>query len=171
MAGHTGIRTTHLGLGTGTGRAPLSEPLDGADPLEAASRAVLKAGRFDGYACRAELCWGLLVLAAAGTLLSGAQSLLRRSAEGSFLSAPLLPDTGLVSLITPLGLIGALLWAGLILTTLSLMSRRLHDAGMSAAAMLVGVIPLVGGLGLLILLLMPSRPAMRCFEWDDLRGD
>ncbi|MDO5493846.1 MAG: DUF805 domain-containing protein [Nesterenkonia sp.] len=170
MAQHVSIGAAEVGAES-YDRPPLSRPLYGADPLQAASRMVLKAARFSGYASRSEFLWAGLVLSAAGTLLVGAHSLLRRSTEGSFASTPFLTDTGLLALITPLGLISALAWAAYLVITLSLMSRRLHDAGISAAAMLVGLIPLVGGLGLLILLMLPSRPEMRCFEWDDLRRD
>ena len=74
-------------------------------------------------------------------------------------------------MITIRSILGLLIWiAGLVLF-LSLAARRLHDAGMSSAGILVGLIPVLGWIGLLIMLLLPSRPHMRCFEWDDIRGD
>lgn len=149
-------------------RAPLSQPLYGAGPVEAVGRMFRKALRFSGYASRSEFWWGFGFVS---VFFAAITSLLDRLGQGTFFTDPLVSDSGLASLITIRSILGLLIWiAGLVLF-LSLAARRLHDAGMSSVGILVGLIPVLGWIGLLIMLLLPSRPHMRCFEWDDIRGD
>lgn len=50
---------------------------------------------------------------------------------------------------------------GLVAVGLPVSIRRLHDAGLSGWMLLIGLIPLLGGLALLVLHLMPPRPPNR----------
>ncbi|WP_407570798.1 DUF805 domain-containing protein [Deinococcus altitudinis] len=64
--------------------------------------------------------------------------------------------------LTPLGIAVLVLYAvyqlAVIVPTLGLSVRRLHDAGFSGWLLLIGLIPGIGGIGLLVLTLLDSQP-------------
>ena len=62
-------------------------------------------------------------------------------------------------LAVPLIILFALFALGIIVPTLALTVRRLHDAGYSGLLALLFLVPYVGGLIIMIFALMPSSPA------------
>lgn len=56
------------------------------------------------------------------------------------------------------GLISGLYSLGVLLPSLGVAIRRLHDVGKSGWFILIGLIPIVGWIGILILLVMDSNP-------------
>lgn len=66
---------------------------------------------------------------------------------------------------TPFGIVYLLYALVLLIPSLAVAVRRLHDSGRSGYMLLVGLIPLVGGIWLLVLLLAPSEEA------DSVYGD
>jgi len=60
--------------------------------------------------------------------------------------------------VTPLYAIGGLLWLGLLIPSLAVAVRRLHDTGRSGWFLLIVLIPLVGGIILIVFLATAGEP-------------
>lgn len=65
----------------------------------------------------------------------------------------------------PIGIVYLLYSVVLLIPSLAIAVRRLHDSGRSGFMLLVGLIPFIGGIWLLVLLLAPSE------EMDSVYGD
>jgi uncharacterized membrane protein YhaH (DUF805 family) len=138
----------------------LSQPLYGATFGQAVSRFFTKYATFSGRASRSEFWWSWLFFLALVTLigvpigtiigLTGTPT----SSGGVQLTAP-----GAIALV-----IGGLLLLGLIIPRISVTVRRLHDADYSGWFLLLVLIPQIGGLIVLILNILPSKPEGARFD-------
>lgn len=145
----------------------LSRPLYGAGFGAAVKRFFAKYADFSGRASRSEYWWmvvfnwiaGLIpaVILSVGltTALSSA-----RSYRGQIVFVET-PDWTMAIIGIVLTVVVSL---GLLVPTLAVLWRRLHDAGYSGAMALLTLIPGVGGLIVLILTLMPAKPEGRSFD-------
>ena len=106
-------------------------------------RIFQKYARFDGRASRGEYWWWVLA---------------------NFLIVIVLEIVlfGLASASSTLGvLVGIVLFAyalGVLVPSIAVGVRRLHDAGYSGLLLLLGLIPFVGGIIVIVLMCMPSKP-------------
>lgn len=165
--------------------APLSQPQYRASPAQAVSRFFRKYATFRGRASSSEYWWValfLLVVTAAPTVMltlgvvSGFGNILANqetvsaAADGpdgwviGYTQPALLDDPTAASLI-PLGAaIAGILALVLIVPWLALSWRRLHDSGLVGAWFLLSLIPVVGGLFLLVLMAQPTKKEGRRFD-------
>lgn len=139
---------------------PLWAPYYGAPFKDAVQRVFKKYATFSGRASRAEYWWWALVGAIVGivlNILTGVGMVTTTNADGY---ATLTPG--------PLSVVGYILlvvWGlGVIVPSLALTVRRLHDANFSGWMILLGLIPFVGGLILLVLTLLPPKPEGQRFD-------
>lgn len=138
----------------------LSQPLYGATFGQAVSRFFTKYATFSGRASRSEFWWSWLFFLALVTLigvpigaivgLTGTPT----ASGGVQLTAP-----GVIALV-----VGGLLFLGLIIPRISVTVRRLHDADYSGWFLLLVLIPQIGGLIVLILNILPSKPEGARFD-------
>jgi uncharacterized membrane protein YhaH (DUF805 family) len=143
------------------GTVPLSLPHYGAPIGEAVRRFFKKYATFSGRASLSEYWWWFLVNYAVYFVL-GLLSLLlggggmNVAADGTM--AP--PSAGAV--------VGGLLIGayalGTIVPQLALTARRLHDGNFSALFIFIALVPVVGGLILLVLTILPSKPEGARFD-------
>ncbi|PZE85288.1 DUF805 domain-containing protein [Curtobacterium sp. MCBD17_032] len=146
------------------GEPPLWAPWYGISFPNAVKRVFTKYVRFDGRASRSEFWWWYLaqvivvgvlyVLMGVGGATSGIQSD---------------PVTGTTS-----GSPNALYWIAAVLLTLYSLAtiipnlaitwRRLHDANLAGPFFFLSVIPFVGGIILLVLTILPSKPEGQRFD-------
>ena len=138
----------------------IDEPYYGIKPIAALKRGFVKYARFDGRASRSEYWWFvLLTTVVVGIVGSGVglSSVVfgEKRGDGSYSVPPL----GLVFL----GLLFLLLLA-LVIPTLSLLFRRLHDGNFSGWMILLRLFPGVGDMILTIFAILPSSPAGARFD-------
>jgi uncharacterized membrane protein YhaH (DUF805 family) len=117
---------------TGNGRRQPTPP-GGVTFGEAVQRVLSKYVDFSGRAPRSEYWWWVLAMFGAFFAVS-------------FLAAVVTGDPDVAD-----GLIG-LLWLGTILPSIAVGVRRLHDTDRSGWWLLIGLVPLVGGIVLLVLM-------------------
>ncbi|RZU62880.1 DUF805 domain-containing protein [Zhihengliuella halotolerans] len=110
---------------------PLNRPLHDATIPQALDRFLQNFFVFTGRASRSEFWWVALIVFLVGTVLSW------------------VPGVG--------GLISTLYALALIIPTVALGARRLHDAGLSAWLLMLNVVPGFGTAAVLVLALLPSR--------------
>ncbi|MDP9885901.1 uncharacterized membrane protein YhaH (DUF805 family) [Sinomonas atrocyanea] len=142
---------------------PLWAPYYGAPFKDAVQRVFKKYATFSGRASRAEYWWWALVGAVVGIVLniiiSAGMVASTSTYSGYAYSAPTL---GPVSII---GVILAVVWGlAIIVPTLALAVRRLHDVNMSGWMVLIGLVPFVGGIALLVFMLLPPKPEGQRFD-------
>lgn len=118
-------------------------------PHIAFARLFTRALDFSGRSSRSEFWWGqlMLIFATIGAFIALSffvSTAMSAAADGS----------PLTSGAAGLGLAGIV--CGVTLINLSAQTRRLHDAGYSGWWMLLSIVPLIGGLVLLVLMVMPS---------------
>jgi uncharacterized membrane protein YhaH (DUF805 family) len=140
---------------TGTGQAP-PPPLDlphyGIGFVDAVKRGFKKYATFKGRASRSEYWWWTLFTFVTYLVLG-----LLTFAVGTRTSR----DGGRTpgALAIPLIILLTLFFLGILLPTLALTVRRLHDAGYSGLLALLLLLPYLGSLIILIFALLPSSPA------------
>jgi uncharacterized membrane protein YhaH (DUF805 family) len=140
---------------TGPDGAPtLDQPYYGIGFVGAIKRALAKYARFDGRASRSEYWWWTLATVLAFGVLGG---ILGASTE----AAGSAPPSAIVVLPT-IVLVLALL--AVIVPSIAVTVRRLHDADLSGWLYLLTFVPYVGGLALLVLTALPSKPAGARFD-------
>jgi len=141
-------------------QVPLSQPLPGATIGQAVTRFFKKYATFTGRASRSEYWWWVLVNAIISGVLYGIAYGL-----GGF--GAVSAETGAMT-IGPGGWLGITLYSvwglAVIIPTLALIWRRLHDTNRSGAFFFLVFIPLIGGIILLIFVLLPSDPAGARFD-------
>ncbi|GAA1349129.1 hypothetical protein GCM10009636_05500 [Arthrobacter koreensis] len=134
------------------GATDLSQPLYGAGIGDAVKRFFKKYATFSGRASRSEYWWWTLVNAVVLTVLGiwtitaavGSVNTVTGELEGT-------------SFLFPYALIG--LWGlATLVPGIALTVRRLHDGGFTGWLFLLALVPGLGGLALLVLALMPSKP-------------
>jgi uncharacterized membrane protein YhaH (DUF805 family) len=165
--------------------APLSLPLYRANPAQAVARFVRKFATFTGRASQSEFWWVALalflvhlvpnILLAAG-LVSGLNNSIANQVpvtvgtdpDGGMLvgstGPTILDDPTAASLIPTALILSAILTALLIVPTLALVWRRLHDANLAGAWFFLGLIPGIGWLFLLALVAQPAKSEGHRFD-------
>ncbi|GEE01181.1 hypothetical protein nbrc107696_16270 [Gordonia spumicola] len=114
---------------------------------DAVRRVFQKFARFDGRASRGEYWWWALANVVVVVVLEAIAMAGRGGALG-FLISIVLPVYGLAVLVP----------------SLAVAVRRLHDAGYSGLMILIGLVPVIGGLVVLVLLCMDSKPEGARFD-------
>lgn len=139
--------------------APLQAPLYGASLGQAVSRFFRKYATFTGRASRSEYWWWMLVSVVVSAVLY-VLMLTLGTAGATVTETGSVPGPGFV--------IGAVLygaWAlAVLVPSLALTWRRLHDTNRSGAFYFLALIPFVGGIILLVFTLLPSDPAGASFD-------
>jgi uncharacterized membrane protein YhaH (DUF805 family) len=144
----------------GSGPVPLWAPLYGASLGDAARRFFKKYATFTGRASRSEYWKWVAISALAGIVLdiivyAGGASGATRGPAGQLLLGP-----GAI-----VGYALMALWTlAVIVPTLALSVRRLHDTNRSGWTYLLALIPIVGGIIVCIFMLLPSRPEGQRFD-------
>lgn len=117
----------------------------------AISRGFKKYARFDGRASRSEYWWWTLttvttIALAVPALVIGVQTS---------------PDGGETPGVAAVPLLGALMlfYVAIVVPSIAVTVRRLHDAGHSGWLVLLALIPWVGGLIVLVFTVLPPSPA------------
>jgi uncharacterized membrane protein YhaH (DUF805 family) len=129
---------------------PLWAPHYRASAPDAVIRFFKKYATFTGRASRCEYWWWVLVNAIVVTLLY------LIAAYAGIAESPAIMVIALV-------LLGA--WMlGTFVPGLALLVRRLHDANFSGWMALLGLIPLVGGIVLLVFVVMDAKPEGQQFD-------
>jgi uncharacterized membrane protein YhaH (DUF805 family) len=141
-----------------SGTAPLSPPppLDlphyGIGFVDAVKRGFKKYARFTGRASRSEYWWWTLFTFVTYLVLG-----LVTFAVGTATSRDGGRTPGLLAM--PLLILFTIFFLGILLPTLAVTVRRLHDAGYSGLVALLFLLPYLGGLIIMIFALLPSSPA------------
>lgn len=130
----------------------LELPYYGIGFIDAVKRGFKKYATFTGRASRSEYWWWAL-FTFAGYLVLG----LLAFALGTGTSRDGGRTPGLLSL--PLIILFAVFLFGILVPTLAVTVRRLHDAGYSGLLALLFLLPYLGGLIIMIFALLPSSPA------------
>jgi uncharacterized membrane protein YhaH (DUF805 family) len=139
---------------------PLALPLYGASFGQAFRRFWKKYATFSGRASRSEFWWwylanAIVVVALYAFMAAGGIAGATRDATGASQPGPLIG----------VGAALLLLWGLVIVVpTLAISWRRLHDANLSGWFWLVGLIPVVGGIAVLVLYVLGSNPAGARFD-------
>ena len=140
----------------GSPDAPLHLPLRGASFAQAFSRFWRKYTTFSGRASRSEFWWWYLANVIVTTVLGLA------TGAGGFAGATYDAATR-TSQPGPLIGVGAILltiWGiATLVPWLALSWRRLHDVNLPGALWFVGLVPVLGGLALIVLFVLASNPA------------
>ena len=131
---------------------PLELPHYGIGFIDAIKRGFKKYATFTGRASRGEYWWWALFTFLTYTVLG-----LVAYTVGIATSRDGGRTPGLLAV--PLMILFAAFALGVIVPTLALTVRRLHDGGYSGLLALLLLIPYVGGLIIMIFALMPSSPA------------
>ncbi len=164
-----------------TASAPLLAPLSRASFGQAVSRFFRKYATFRGRASKSEFWWVALflflvtlvpnALATAGLASGLAYSFAHQSpvSVGSghvvgYAQPPLLDDPTAAALLPPALAVSGLLFVALVVPTLALIWRRLHDAGLAGPWFFTSLLPAVGPLFLAVLMLQPTKREARRFD-------
>ena len=131
---------------------PLELPHYGIGFVDAVKRAFKKYATFTGRASRSVYWWWTLFTFITYLVLG-----LLTYVVGIATSRDGGRTPGLLAV--PLIILFAVFALGIIVPTLALTVRRLHDAGYSGLLALLFLVPYVGGLIIMIFALMPSSPA------------
>jgi uncharacterized membrane protein YhaH (DUF805 family) len=138
-------------------------PLRGVGPVEAYARFWRRFGVFSGRASRSEYWWSVLatavVVAVLGVLLAVLLGVGRALRD---------PSPGAAIVLTSLGAVLAfvlvLFFLAIIVPTIAISIRRLHDADLSGWFSLLTLIPSVGDLILVVLHCLPPSPNGQRFD-------
>jgi uncharacterized membrane protein YhaH (DUF805 family) len=131
---------------------PLDQPHYGIGFGGAVARGFKKYATFAGRASRSEYWWWALFTFITYLVLGLATYALGIATSRDGGRTP-----GLLAL--PLIILFAVFFLGIIVPTLALTVRRLHDAGYSGLFALLLLVPYVGSLIIMIFALLPSSPA------------
>jgi uncharacterized membrane protein YhaH (DUF805 family) len=139
-----------------SGTAQLSSPLDlphyGIGFIDAVKRGFKKYATFTGRASRSEYWWWTLFTFVIYLVLG-----LVTFAVGMATSRDGGRTPGLLAM--PLLILFTVFFLGILLPTLAVTVRRLHDGGYSGLVALLFLLPYLGGLTIMIFALLPSSPA------------
>ena len=143
-----------------TTEVPLSAPLYGASFGQAVTRFFRKYATFSGRASRSEYWWWTLASVIVSAVLYGLMM-------GLGFSGATPTETGGVAPGPMFGIAAALygLWAlAIVVPSLALIWRRLHDTNRSGGFFFLALIPFVGSIILLVFMLLDSDPAGARFD-------
>ncbi|KQX07585.1 MULTISPECIES: DUF805 domain-containing protein [unclassified Leifsonia] len=143
---------------------PLDAPLYGASFGQAVSRFWSKYATFSGRASRSEFWWSYLFLVIVSTVLY-VLFIVGAVSGGSTTDAA----TGLTTPnMSPFGVIMSIVYAvwglAVLIPTLAISWRRLHDTNRSGGFWFLGLIPFVGSIIVLVFLILDSDPAGARFD-------
>lgn len=139
-----------------TGQPPLEQPYYGAPFKEAIIRFVKKAFVYNGRASRSEYWWTALVVGGISIVLNTISTAL------SFNTSYDNPGLAIGGLL--FSLFQLLVSLALLLPSISLTVRRLHDANFSGYFAFLGLFPFLGQIALLVFACLPSVPAGARFD-------
>jgi uncharacterized membrane protein YhaH (DUF805 family) len=143
-----------------TSAVPLWAPYYGAPIGEAAKRFFTKYATFTGRASRSEYWWWTLVSGVVSIVLNIIMSVAGAAGATVDAAGNTVPGPGAV-----VGVILLVIWGlAVIVPSLALVVRRLHDLNFSGWMILIGLVPFVGGLALLVFMLLPSKPEGQRFD-------
>jgi uncharacterized membrane protein YhaH (DUF805 family) len=135
--------------------APLDQPLYGASFGEAIRRFFKKYADFTGRASRSEFWWWYLFAIIIGAVYGILLSTLGTAGNGG-------------SGLGPFGWVLVVLYSlwglAILVPSLALIWRRLHDANLAGPFLFLGFIPFVGWIILLVFYLLPSKPEGARFD-------
>jgi uncharacterized membrane protein YhaH (DUF805 family) len=143
----------------------LDQPLYGATFPQAISRFFRKYVTFAGRASRSEYWWVQLFLVLVNILIWVPGGVVGAATGERTVS----PVTGVAS-TTPgpafgiFAALGILFFLATLIPLIAITVRRLHDANLSGALVLLILVPSIGGLIVLILTLLESRPEGARFD-------
>ncbi|WP_257944391.1 DUF805 domain-containing protein [Brevibacterium aurantiacum] len=151
----------------------LSLPLYGASFGQAIKRFFKKYAKFSGRASRSEYWWVALflfliqlipsVLYSIGLgMTAGTASMAAADPYASQMSAG--PSGGALALTVIGGILMFIIGVAVVVPTLAIIWRRLHDANLAGPFFFLNFIPGVGGIILLVLTLLPSKPEGQRFD-------
>lgn len=143
---------------------PLWAPWYGIGFRDAVKRVFKKYATFSGRASRGEYWWWILVCVIVTVVLNVIITAGMTTGTSTTYSgySHATPVPGPVSI---LGYILALVWGlAIIVPSLAVAVRRLHDANFSGWMYLLGLIPLAGSIIILVFTLLPSRPEGQRFD-------
>ena len=142
------------------GEPPLWAPYYGATLPIAAKRFFKKYATFSGRASRSEYWWWALIGFAVSVVLNiimqvGGAAGATVAANGSSVPGP-----GFL-----VGSIIAFVWGlAVLVPSLALLVRRLHDVNISGWLVLIILVPFLGALALVVIAILPSNPAGQRFD-------
>ncbi|MEV8252413.1 DUF805 domain-containing protein [Rhodoglobus sp. NPDC076762] len=157
---HYGQYSTPAVTGAGD---DLSQPLYGASFGAAVSRFWKKSTTFSGRASRSEFWWAQAMLALmifAFFSIVVALSIVFSGGEGASSSPSLV--------LVVVYLVAAVAFLATVLPSWAIYWRRFHDANFTGALYLASLIPVIGGIVVLIIALLPSNP--RGARFDEQAG-
>ncbi|QCR45166.1 DUF805 domain-containing protein [Curtobacterium sp. SGAir0471] len=153
------------------GRPPLWAPWYGIGPVQAYARYWKKYVRFDGRASRSEFWWVYLwnvaisvvlgVIWGIGFAQSGRETYVTPTGAETVVSEPSV-------LFLVMGYVGSLWGLSILLPSIALAWRRLHDANLAGPFFFFGLIPFFGGIALIVFYLLGPNP--RGARFDRLEG-
>lgn len=138
-----------------TGEPPLWAPYYGAPIGAAVKRFFKKYATFSGRASRSEYWWVALFLGVVGIVLQILAGVLG-AAGATTTSSGTVPGPGFVIGV----IIYVVFYLAILIPSLSLLVRRLHDGNFSGWLALLVVVPIV----VFVLSLLPSNPAGQRFD-------
>ena len=146
---------------TGAGGVPpLWAPYYGAPPVAAVKRFFQKYATFSGRASRSEYWWAALALTIAFFILFAGALFGGLAGATTDASGDSNPGPG----FWPFAFLLFFLWVGVLVPSLSITVRRLHDIDMSGWLVLINLVPYLGSFVLFILSLLASNPAGARFD-------
>ena len=141
-----------------TGPVPLSQPLYGASFGQAIKRFFKKYATFSGRASRSEYWWYMLFQTIViSVLYAGLIAAMVSSID------PYTGDPTNYTFMLPMALM-MVYGLAVLVPGIALSVRRLHDAGFSGWLYLICLVPFFGGIALLVLTLLPSKPEGARFD-------
>lgn len=163
--------TPQYGAATPTGpggEPPLWAPWYGISFPKAFVRFWKKYVRFDGRASRSEYWWWILWAAIASIVVNILDGIFA-SATGTTVTSS---STGYFGVRATsdnfLATLPSTLWGlAILLPSIALLMRRLHDTNLSGWWWLLGIIPILGWIALFVMVLQPSRAEGQRFDRPD----
>ncbi|SBN64007.1 Uncharacterized membrane protein YhaH, DUF805 family [Curtobacterium sp. 9128] len=149
------------------GEPPLWAPWYGISFGGAVRRFFKKYARFDGRASRSEFWWWYLangiISIVLGILLGvGAATSQMTTVSNGYSTVSTMQSPSALYVIV--GIIATIWFLAIIVPTIALFWRRLHDANLAGPFWFLGFIPGVGGIILIILAILPSKPEGQRFD-------
>jgi uncharacterized membrane protein YhaH (DUF805 family) len=132
------------------GTPTLDQPWYGIGPVDAVKRVFQKYARFDGRASRGEYWWFVLFTTILSLLFYIPFVAIAASADSGSGDVP----AGAVVLL----ILGLLIGLAMLVPSIAVTVRRLHDAGFSGWLYLVNLVPYLGSLVVLVLTILPPKP-------------
>jgi uncharacterized membrane protein YhaH (DUF805 family) len=151
MENNTQAPLVYGDLSGGHPEPPYSAPDYTAGPLTAFRRFFARGLRFKGRASRREYWWVQLIVFLVSFVLAMVAT---AAGDGS-------------GVTTSANVISWVFALAVLVPSISLSWRRLHDAGYAGPWWFLSFIPLIGSIVLIVLTVQPSRPAKRKREWED----